>query len=227
MIRQCVDKTGIPNCAYCASFACDALKAPADAWNRKKVEEKLGKPISELEYHLYVEPFEGIKRLEAIRACLKPEEIVEPAKTVMPKKKVVDFPTNLPFSKEETASFMAVHSLLATIARSSLGLSDTDSLAQQQKLENLRADVLRFLWIFGNYGKVEGQSLIVDAECYLANRGGEKTLAIWAFVQDTVFRVLLDFGLLCERVSLAGFDEKDLTTGTGYLRGKGWIIRMT
>jgi hypothetical protein len=47
--------------------------------------------------------------LKVIHSSLKPEEIVEPAKTPAPKKRIVDFPEGLPFSREETASFRSVH----------------------------------------------------------------------------------------------------------------------
>ena len=230
LIRQCVDKTGVANCAYCSRFPCDTVKATGGVWNRKKIEEKLGAPISDEEYHVFVEPFEGISRLEAIRASLRPEVIVEPAKVPASETRIVDFPENLPFSEEETASFKAVHKLLASIKRSSLGLTDTDTFAQHHRLENRRAHVLRFLWILGRYGKFEkGKSpyLIVDAETYEANRGSEKTLAIWSFVKDTVFKVLSEFGVCCERVALEGVKEEDLATGTGYLRSKGWVMRMS
>lgn len=228
LIRQCVDKTGVANCAYCSQFPCDTLKATAGLWNRESIEAKLGAPISEEDYHSFVEPFEGIRRLGAIRASLKPDDIVEPAKAPASKTRIVDFPENLPF-KEETASFKAVHKLLATIDYSSLGLRDTDTFAQQHKLEKQRAHVLRFLWIFGNYGKFEkdGTCLVVDAETYHANRGTEKTLSIWSFVEDAVFKVLSDFGVCCERVVLKGVKNEDLTTGTGYLRKKGWVMRMS
>jgi hypothetical protein len=52
-------------------------------------------------------------------------------------------------------------------------------------------------------------------------------LAIWAFVKDTVFKVLSDFGIRCERVTLKGVREADLTTGTGYLRSSGWMMKMS
>lgn len=227
LIRQCVDKTGVANCAYCSRFPCDTLKATAGLWNRESIEAKLGAPISEEEYRSFVEPFEGIRRLGAIRASLKPDEIVEPAKAPASKTRIVDFPENLPF-KEEAPSFKAVHKLLATIDCSSLGLRDTDTFAQQHKLEKQRTHVLRFLWIFGNYGKFEkdGTCLVVDAETYHANRGTEKTLSIWSFVEDAVFKVLSDFGVCCERVVLKGVKNEDLTTGTGYLRKKGWVMTM-
>jgi hypothetical protein len=230
LIRRCVDKTGVANCAYCSRFPCDTVKATAGAWNRKIIEAKLGAPISENEYHAFVEPFEGMSRSEAIHASLKPEEVVEPAKAPTSETRIADFPQNLPFSKEEIATFKAVHKLLATLQHSSLGLRGTDTFAQQRKLENLRAHVLRFLWILGNHGKFEKEkcaNLVVDAGTYLANRGSEKTLAIWAFVEGTVFKVLSEFGVCCERAALKGVKEEDLATGTGYLRSKGWIMRMS
>jgi hypothetical protein len=230
LIRRCVDKAGVANCAYCARFPCNTLKATAGAWNRESIEAKLGAPISEEEYNSFVKPFEGIKRLEAIRASLSPEEIVEPAKNLTADANIADFPHDLPFSKEEIASFKAVHELLISLHNSSLGLSGTDTFAQQQKLENLRAHVLRFLWIIGSYGKVDKEKsthLVVDPETYFANRGSEKTLAIWTFVQDTIFKLLSEFGICCERIALEGVKEEDLTTGTDYLRYKGWIMRMS
>lgn len=230
LIRRCVDKAGVANCAYCTRFPCDTLKATAAAWNRETIEAKLGTPISEEEYHSFVEPFEGIKRLSAIRASLKPDEIVEPAKVSVSKTRIVDFPENVSFSNQDVAAFKAVHSLLANLERSSFGLQGTDTLAQQHKLENQRAHVLRFLWIIGNYGKFEkdsSQRLVVEAEKYVNNRGSEKTLAIWSFVEDVVFKVLREFGVCCERVALEGVAAEDLTTGTGYLRKKGWVMQIS
>jgi len=69
--------------------------------------------------------------------------------------------------------------------------------------------------------------LEVDAKTFLANRASEKTLAIWSFLKDTVFKILFDFGVHCERVVSEGVKEKDLETGTGYMRNKGWAIRVS
>jgi hypothetical protein len=228
LIRRRVDKAGVANCAYCARFPCDTLKATAAAWNRETIEAKLGTPLSEEEYRLFVAPFEGMKRLETIRASLKPDAIVEPAKVSASKISIVAFTENMPFSNQDVAAFKAVHRLLANLAQSSLKLKGTDTFAQQHKLENQRAHVFRFLWIVGNYGEFEkAESLVVDAETYLSNRGSEKTLAIWSFVEDVVFKILLEFGVCCELVALEGVKAEDLTTGTGYLRKKGWTIRVS
>ena len=155
---------------------------------------------------------------------------MEPAKSPKSETRIANFPENLPLSKEETESFKAVHKLLATINRSSLGLGSTDTFAQQHRLLNRRAHVLRFLWILGRYGKLEKDKsarLVVDARTYETNRGSEKTLAIWSFVKDTVFKVLSELGVCCKRVALKGVKEEDLATGTGYLRSKGWVMKMS
>jgi hypothetical protein len=224
LIRQCVDKAGVVNCAYCSRFPCDTLKATAGLWNRESIEAKLGVPISEENYHSFVEPFEGIRRLEVIRASLNPDEIVNPPKVAASKIRIVDFPENLSF--KDVASFKAVHKLLAKLANSSLGLQDTDTFAQRSKLENQKVHVLRFLWVLGNHGKFEKAKLVVDAETYLANRGKEKTLAIWSFVEGVVFKILAEFGVCCERVALSGVKNGDLITGTGYLRNRDWVMKI-
>ena len=230
LIRQCVDRSGVLNCAFCSRFPCDTLKATAGAWNRKIVEEKRGATLSEEEYHTFVEPFEGINRLRTINASLKLSEIVEPAIILKTETKLVEFPENWPFSEKEKAAFKAIHELLATLRYSSLGLRDTDTFGQHYKLENRRTHVLRFLWMLGNYGKFENENtaqLVIDAKTFLANRGSEKLLAIWSFLKDNVFRVLSEFGVFCERIALKGVKETDLVTGTDYMRYTGWVIRMS
>ena len=230
LVRQCVDKTGIENCAYCSRFPCEQAKDTSGAWNRQKFEEKLGRTISEEDYHAFVEPFEALARLESLRASLKPQETVEAIKVPPIKTEIVDFPEKLPLSREETAAFEAVHKLLTNIKRSKLGLKDTDLFAQQQRLKARMPHFLRFLWILGRFGNLKKEdgkhTLVVDAKLYIDNRGSEKTLASWSFVKDVILKILSEFGVHCERVALKGVKEKNLITPGGYLRSKGWTLRM-
>lgn len=229
LIRQCVEKTKIENCAYCSRFPCDTLQATAGIWNRKSIEDKRGLLLSEQDYHVFVVPFEGINRLGAIRASLSQEVIVEPAKISTPNK-VVTFPDKLSFSAKETAAFKAVHVLLTALQRSSLGMQNADTFSQHHRLESRKAHVFRFLWIIGRYGEFEDRKkahLALDPRTFLANRGSEKSLAIWSFLKDIVFSALSEFGIFCELIALEGVKEKDLTTGTGYLRYTGWFVRMS
>lgn len=229
LIRQCVNKAGIKNCAFCARFPCDTLKATAGLWNRISIEKRLGSSITDEEYHSFVEPFEGLRRLDGIRQSIKPQEIVEPAKISVSVGKIASFPDKLPFSRQDIASFKAVYDLLVNLEQNSLGLQGTDTFAQKQKLDNLKAHVMRFLWILANCGRLEEKDsrIVVDAQTYIDNRGTEKTLAIWSFVENSVFKILSQFGINCERITLKGFKVEDLTTGTGYLRTKGWAITMS
>ena len=230
LIRQCVGKTGATNCAYCSRFPCETAKGTAGVWNREKIEAKLGMPLTEEEFHTFVEPFEAIKRLMTIRASLKQTEILEPAKAPTPEIRIADLPDNLPFPKKEIESFKMVHKLLTILERSSLRLRDTDTFAQHHQLEKRRAHVQRFLWILGRHGKLEkekGVGLVLDAGTFEANRGSEKALAIWPFLKDNVFEVLSELGICCERIALKGVKEEDLVTGTGYLRSRGWTVKMS
>lgn len=228
LIRQCVDINGVKNCAYCSRFPCETLKETAGLWNRKSIEKKIGVQLSENDYQSFVQPFEGLNRLSAIRFSLKPNEIVEPEKISKSQTRIVNFPDNWP-SKEDLISFKALYQLLININNSSLGLKNTDTFAQKHKLENQKAHIFRFLWILGNYGEFDKISshLVVDAETYQANRGKQKTLSIWSFVKDTVFKALAKFGIYCERLTLKGIKNEDLTTGTGYLRKRGWEMSVS
>ena len=67
----------------------------------------------------------------------------------------------------------------------------------------------------------------VDSEIYQDNRGKQKTLSIWSFVKDIVFNALVEFGVCCELIALDGIKIEDLTTGTGYLRKKGWVMNIS
>ena len=231
LVRQCVDKTGVLNCAYCSRFPCEHAKDTGGAWNRQKIEEKLGRRISEEDYHTYVEPFEALPRLKSIRASLKAGEIVKAPEVPPIKIEIVDFPERSTLPQEETAAFRAVHHLLAKIESSSFGLEDIDVFAQQHRLKKRIPHFLRFLWVlsrFGNLIKEDGSHvLVVDAKNYLDNRGSEKTLASWPFVKDVILKTLSEFGVHCELVASKGVEEKNLTTPGGYLRNKGWTIRLS
>jgi hypothetical protein len=229
LVRQCVDKIGVENCAYCSRFPCENVKDTAGSWNREKHEEKHG-PVSDEDYHTFIEPFEGLPRLEAIRALLSPEEIVEAATAPPLEAKIIDFPEDLPFSKEETSVFKTLHRVLATVKRAQLGLKDTDTYAQQVRLKNRRSIFFRFLWIFGLHGELKeenGSHLEVDSKTYIANRKAD-SLAIWEYV-ETVFKALKKFGVHCEHIPLTKekYGRKGWLTPSGYMRNKGWLMKMS
>ena len=167
-----------------------------------------------------------MKRLKEIRATLKPKDIVE-APTVTPlKTKITGFPEDLPFSEAKKLAFRTLHEVLASIKRSSLGLSGTDTFPQQQRLKNRIPYFLRFLWILGRYGEFkqdDGAHLIVDAKTYIDNRGSEKTLATWTYVKDVIFKVMPEFGIHAELIPSINRWKTEMEG----LTQKGWTIKMS
>ncbi len=225
LARKCVTRMNIENCAYCSRFPCDFIKEHSTQWNRKFFEEKHGKPVTDEDYTAFIEPFEGLKRLEATRASLKPEDIVEAAKVAPLKTQNVGFP-DLSLPKEEKLAFEKLHRLLANVKRSSLGLTDIDTFAQQQRLKNRIPYLMRFLWILGRFGKLEddnGSRLVVDAKTYIDNRCSEKTLATWSYVRDVIFKILPKFGVHGKLVPLT----KKWKTEMEGLKQKGWNIEIS
>jgi len=107
----------------------------ADA--RERTAARLGTPIPEEDYLTFIEPYEGLKHLDEIRASLVPEDVVEMTK-VSVKPKLVDFPDDLSFSKEETSAFGALHRLVAAV-----GAVDGVSYARQAVLKKKRRHLLK------------------------------------------------------------------------------------
>ncbi len=225
-IRQCVTRTGIKNCAYCSRFPCDFELQHAGTWTRETFEKRMGEPMSDGDYRTFVEPFEGVKRLEKIRSKLSPDQIVDPIVKKPLKLKVVDFPESLPYSSDEIKGFKAVHSLLSKIKKSSLGLKDTDILPQQHRLKGRILHLIRFLWIFARHGvfkEENGGYLVVEPEAYLDNRGSESGLGTWTTVKDVVLKNLKKFGVQGELVELA----EGWATPTQSFRKQGWKMKLS
>jgi len=186
----------------------------ADA--RERIAARLGTPIPEEDYLGFVEPYEGIKHLDEIRASLGPEDIVEMTGASV-KPSIVDFPDDLPFSKEEASAFETLHRLIAVI-ESFNGVS----YARQAALKKRRRHLLKILWAFGLFGerKEEGGShLVMDSETYLA----QKIHSGYSRVKS-YFKALKEYGVHCEHVPLT---EDGWLTPTGALRKRGWFMRMS
>ncbi|MFX0168600.1 MAG: DUF3795 domain-containing protein [Candidatus Hodarchaeota archaeon] len=222
-IRKCVTKMDIKNCAYCSRFPCASEKAHAGA-TREDYEKRLGRSVTNDEYHTFIEPFEGLKRLERIRSTLKPEEIVE-AITVPPlKMKVVEFPDT--FSDQQSKVFKPVYTLLSNLKQSTLGVKDVDLPPQQFRLKKRVKHFFRFLWIFAAFSTHEetnGGFLVVDAETFHNNRGSETGLTTWSFLDQVITPTLKPYGIQVQLVDL----NPNWKTPTGALRKSGWELNLT
>lgn len=226
LIRQCVTRTKVLNCAYCSRFPCDHIKITGVEWSRAKIEAKRSEPISESDYLTFVEPFESLKHLLALRKTLRPEEIKDVAMVPPREVKLVAFPDNLPLTgEEEVAAFQSLHQLLTRIKHSLLELGDVDTLPTQTRLKKRIRHFLRFLWIFGRYGEFRednGSHLLIDAKSYIENRGSESGLGKWSFVETILFSQFPRFGLHGKLVKL----DRYWKLPSGWLRKEGWQMKI-
>ena len=215
-VRKCAVFNGIETCAHCSRHPCEDLKGSASIVNREEMESRLGIPIPEEDYLTFVEPYEGLKHLDEIRASLAPEDIVE-MKAVSTKPRLVTFPDDLPFSEKEMVGFEALYRLIAAIEA-----VDGVSYAQQLVLKKRRRDLLKILWAFGRFGELkedDGTHLVMDSETYLA----QKIHSGYSMVKD-YFEALREYGVRCEHVSLV---EEGWLTPKGALRKGGWFMKMS
>jgi hypothetical protein len=106
------------------------------------------------DYLAFIEPYEGMVHLEALRARLAPRHIVEVKPAEPLRSRVAGFPEDLPFSSEEVAAFQDLHQLLSDILRGKAHLR-----AQQVQLHKSRHAILSRLWVFGCYGAWDPQGL--------------------------------------------------------------------
>jgi hypothetical protein len=223
LVRKCVDALNIENCAYCSRFPCGYIQWKGTQWSRENIEAKRGN-LSEEDYKTFVEPFEGLDHLMAIRETISPVQIVEAITVPSLSLKIIDFPEDISLPDTEKKKFRELHTLLSSIRQSNLGIEDTDIYAQQQRLKNRITVFFRFLWICGRYGKYEKHQIKVDSGEYMNNRGSEKVLSDWNFVKGVIFEVLSDFGIHCTSEVSADNGSQGAETPGGYLRKKGWYM---
>ena len=216
-VRRCAVQNGVATCAHCSAYPCeDVPKVSLSANARDGIATRLGTPIPEQDYLAFIEPYEGTKHLDVIRVSLAPEDIVQTITTSV-KPRVVDFPDFLPFSREETSAFQALHRLIAAVER-----VDGITYAQQAVRTKRRRHLLKMLWAFGLFGERnedDGPYLFIDSETYSAQK-----IASYHATLKSYFETLDGYGVHCEHVPLA--EEGWLTPGKA-LRKSGWFMKMS
>jgi hypothetical protein len=213
VVRKCAMTSELANCAYCSKYPCEDLNPDID---RKRIETLLGFPMPEEDYLTFIEPYEGNKHLGKIRALLKPEDIMNP-KVPAADTRIVEFPENLPLSREERAAFEALHKLLRNVKSMS-----GDTYARQATLKKQLRWIVEFLWIVGLFGELGNSYIAVDGEKIAAQK-----IPYWMDM-DIVrrhFGVLKGLGVHCEHVPLTK-KKNSWLTARGHLRKTGWFIRV-
>lgn len=221
-LRKCAEKNGVVTCAQCSGYPCEEVKQWGTRWTREAVAARLGiqeEAIPEEDYLAFIEPYESLKHLAAIRASLTPEDIVEMTKPSPVRART--FPADLPFSKEGTSAFEAVHRLLAKI----ISISG-ETHARQTILEKEKKYLLKLLWAFGLYGELrdeDGTHLKIDSETYYAQLRGVPFYSTWEHVKHR-FKLLKEHGVHCDLVPVK---EEGWLTPKGALRKGTWFMNMS
>ncbi|MFC1537895.1 DUF3795 domain-containing protein [Candidatus Latescibacterota bacterium] len=167
IVRRCALRNGVENCAFCSNFPCDELKHVHEGQSsdyRKKIETRIGKKIPEQDYLAFVEPYEGIRHLEELRATINSEDIIDITPLTL-KTKLIDFPEDLPLPKNLKDSYMSLHRILSNI---NIPLENI-SFARRETEKKRRTHRMRLLWTFGLLGQMKsGQKsdLIIDSVNY-------------------------------------------------------------
>jgi len=210
-IRKCAFINAVQTCAHCSSYPCEGLDQLSATVDTGEIASRFAEPIPEDEYLAFVEPYELLKHLDAIRATLVPEDVVEPTPPRPFRPVTVDFPARLSMSEEDTSGFRTLHRTLEMI-----NSVDAKSHAIQVRLKARRQYFLKLLWAFGLVGVLEedgGAHLTLDCDVYY----DQKLPGHYDTVVNRHFKALEDHGIQCEHVPL----------GEGWLLPSGWMRRRT
>lgn len=213
--RKCALFNGVETCAHCSAYPCEVF-GTGPGISREQVEARLGTRIPEEDYLVFVEPYEGIKHLDEIRASLGSEDVVEMSKVSL-EPRLADFPGDLPFPGGRKTAYEALHRLIGAIEA-----VDSISYAWREVLKKRRRHLLKILWAFGRFGELEeegGLHLVLDSRTYLA----QKIHSNYSVVKDYL-KTLGEYGVQCEHVPVA---EEGWLTPTNALRKGGWYMRMS
>ena len=115
--RKCASFNGVETCAHCSAYPCEVFGTGPDL-SREQVEARLGIRIPEEDYLVFVEPYEGIKHLDEIRASLGSEDVVEMTKVSL-EPRLADFPGDVSFPAGRKAVYEALHRLIGRVGAAS------------------------------------------------------------------------------------------------------------
>lgn len=161
-VRPCAVKTGVRTCAHCPSYPCVDLtrRIPGEDF-RKVTEERLGAPMSDEDYHSFIEPYEGQKNLAEIRATLGPGDIVEKPDVPPLRARMTRFPDDLSMSAKEADSWRALHGIFEKVLT-----APAETFARQTIIKRLKKTTLNVLWVFGRFGELKRGKLVVDGKTH-------------------------------------------------------------
>ena len=208
-VRACARHNGAETCAQCTVFPCQdvpTVSHPVDY--RDKLSERLGRPIPEEDYYSFVEPYEGMAHLEAIRTRLCASQLVPPAPVQPLKTRIVAFPGDLSMNGDQTAGFKTLHKLMACLL-----CGHSELYVRQVLMRKRRHTILNILWAFGRHGQFEeanGGQIVMHS----ADHGAPGVFANIVRKRDNALHggaalsagLLADFGLDMQHTALSRRD---------------------
>ena len=215
---MCAYHNEIKNCAYCSEFPCeDSPKLDVE-----RIEKRLGSPIPQEEYNLYVGPWTSTAILQEIRSKLKQEEIVD-MKPIDANLRLVEFPDKLHFKEKELKAYQALHNLISIIEP----LKNL-SYARLQTQQEVRKYYLRLLWAFGLYGDYISENgdkfLLLKSEAYFSEMKKTRYFSYNEIVQKR-FLHMAKFGVKLDIIPDRSLE--DIITPMKGIRKQGWSLRMS
>jgi hypothetical protein len=208
IVRKCAQSSGITNCAFCSVYPCGEVKHLHITFVeniREMTAERIGREIPDKDYFDFIQPYEGIKKLDTIRKTLARNEMKEPKKFHL-KSKMKGFPDKLLHSEKDGSIYKSLYDLLARIN----GLVQDVPFAKREALKRKRPYLNLLLWTFGLYGtfrKRDDTSLTIDSKDY----GNQKNQRVYSKLKD-YFEIFKVYGAHFELIPL---DEKWLTSSGG------------
>jgi hypothetical protein len=211
-IRPCAIALGITTCTQCGAYPCEDLRARIPGGDfRKNVAERMGRPVPEKDYIAFLEPYEGLVHLKALRQRLRSEDIMKMPKIAPLKAQIAAFPDHLVLSKAEIAGLESLYLLLKKIRT-----AQAATYARQIMIKRRRDLLLSILWIFGLYGKMEGKNgvkLVIRGTKDIPGHANmiirKRDFAVHYYAAQS-FRVLKSFGV----------------NAVYNIRGKEWKLTM-
>jgi hypothetical protein len=216
-VRQCAIHNGAQNCAYCSAWPCEDVRSvhslqQPDA--RAAIEERIGSPIPEPDYLAFIEPYEGIRHLDRLRATLDPAEIVQ-MRPISVGARIAPFPAELPLTAARQKPYRRIHQLI-----SSLEVHKGISCARKLLLVKRRRQLLKLLWAAARYGEWDGSGLRLSGRTWL-----DQGITAMRAQLEQLCESLADHGVKCELIPSA--TETDWLTPTGGLRRRNWQLRVS
>ncbi|MFX1369105.1 MAG: DUF3795 domain-containing protein, partial [Promethearchaeota archaeon] len=142
LARKCAIHNGVPNCAYCSRYPCDWIEARVGEISRELVSDRIGEPVPDDAYEIFIEPFQGKAHLDKIREGMSQDDIVEAKPVQAAMKKVVDYPESL-----ESSTLKPAYDILVRLASTDFGLKHPDTFAGAETVKARREVIFRLLWI--------------------------------------------------------------------------------